>query len=57
VESRKANQFPNTARTPVSVNKYKENPKRYQLLCANCNYAKHRNGGKLYKPKKKRKVA
>ena len=31
--------------------------KRYQLLCANCNQAKKLNGGKLYKPKKKRKAA
>ena len=56
-ESRKSNQLPNTARTTLSVNKYKENPKRYQLLCANCNHAKHKNGGKLYKPKKRKPSA
>jgi len=33
---------------------YLKNPKRFQLLCANCNYAKHKNGGVLYKPKKRR---
>ena len=32
---------------------YYENPKRFQLLCANCNFAKQQNGGKLYKPKKR----
>ena len=53
-ESRKSNHLPNTARTTLSVKKYKENPKRYQLLCANCNHAKHKNGGKLYKPKKRK---
>ena len=37
-----------------SLKKYKENPKRFQLLCANCNWAKRMNGGKLYKPKKRR---
>ena len=31
--------------------------KRFQLMCANCNHAKRMNGGKIYKPKKKRKVA
>ena len=36
---------------------YKENPHRFQLMCANCNWAKHMNGGKIYKPKKKRKVS
>ena len=29
----------------------KENPSRYQILCANCNYAKHYNDGKIYIPK------
>ena len=38
----------------VTVETYLENPKKYQLLCANCNIAKHLNGGKLYKPKKKK---
>ena len=38
-----------------TLKKYLENPERYQLLCANCNQAKKLNGGKLYKPKKKRK--
>jgi hypothetical protein len=37
----------------LTVKKYKENPKRFQLLCANCNQAKAINGGKLYKPKRK----
>ena len=46
----------NTWRNKTTVNQYLENPKKYQLLCANCNYAKHKNGGKLYKPNKKRKV-
>ena len=40
-----------------SIDKYLELPEKFQLLCANCNHAKHKNGGKLYKPKKKRKVA
>tara|TARA_B100000745_G_C19918927_1_gene308765 strand:+ start:52 stop:495 length:444 start_codon:yes stop_codon:yes gene_type:complete len=37
-----------------SLKKYLENPERFQLLCANCNWAKRMNGGKLYKPKKRR---
>ncbi len=41
----------------LKLKTYLENPKKYQLLCANCNWAKHLNGGKLYKPKKKKKVA
>ena len=32
-------------------------PDRFQLMCANCNHAKRMNGGKIYKPKKKRKVS
>ena len=36
---------------------YLENPKKWQLLCANCNWAKHANGGKLYKPKKRKPSA
>ena len=36
---------------------YLENPKRFQILCSNCNHAKKLNGGKLYKPKNKRKAA
>ena len=43
------------SRNKITVNQYLENPKKYQLLCANCNHAKHKNGGKLYKPKKKKK--
>ena len=39
----------------VTLETYLANPKNYQLLCANCNTAKHLNGGKLYKPKKKKK--
>ena len=28
----------------------KRNPSRYQILCANFNYAKHQNGGEMYVP-------
>tara|TARA_R100001530_G_C4296365_1_gene149338 strand:+ start:177 stop:779 length:603 start_codon:yes stop_codon:yes gene_type:complete len=38
----------------VSLLMYLATPERYQLLCANCNISKHLNGGKLYKPKKKK---
>ena len=38
-----------------TLKKYLENPERFQLLCANCNWAKRMNGGKPYKPKKKKK--
>jgi hypothetical protein len=38
----------------ISLEKYLKTPERFQLLCANCNIAKHLNGGKLYKPKKKK---
>ena len=31
---------------------YRENPGSLQLLCMNCNHAKHRNGGELYRPDK-----
>ena len=41
----------------LTVKKYLENPKRFQLLCANCNQAKKNNGGKLYKPKKRKPSA
>ena len=41
----------------LSLKAYQANPNRYQLLCANCNWAKQLNGGELYKPKKKRKAA
>tara|TARA_Y100001951_G_scaffold55170_1_gene43777 strand:- start:171 stop:770 length:600 start_codon:yes stop_codon:yes gene_type:complete len=41
-------------RKRVTLKAYLENPKNFQLLCANCNIAKHWNGGKLYKPKKKK---
>tara|TARA_R110000751_G_C13411126_1_gene439006 strand:+ start:51 stop:473 length:423 start_codon:yes stop_codon:yes gene_type:complete len=37
-----------------SLKKYLENPEKYQLLCANCNWAKRMNNGKLYKPKKRK---
>ena len=30
----------------------KDNPNGLQILCANCNYAKHHNGGELYIPTK-----
>ena len=43
----------NKQRNKITVSQYLENPKRLQLLCANCNHAKHKNGGKLYKPKKR----
>ena len=39
----------------LTVKRYLESPEKFQLLCANCNHAKHKNGGKLYKPKKKKK--
>ena len=39
----------------IELRDYLKNPKKFQLLCANCNQAKKLNGGKLYKPKKKRK--
>ena len=39
----------------LTLKKYLEAPEKFQLLCANCNWAKQQNGGKLYKPKKKRK--
>ena len=37
---------------------HRENPGSLQLLCSNCNHAKGRNGGKLYRPNKftKRKL-
>ena len=41
----------------LTLSRYLENPNNYQLLCANCNLAKHMNNGKIYKPKKKRKVS
>ena len=41
----------------LTLAKYLKNPKRYQILCANCNWAKHKNGGELYNPKKRRKVS
>ena len=41
----------------LTIKQYLATPKRYQILCANCNWAKHKNGGKLYKPKNKKKVA
>jgi len=31
---------------------HRENPGSLQLLCSNCNHAKGRNGGKLYRPNK-----
>ncbi len=38
----------------VSLKDVIKEPKRYQLMCANCNHAKRMNGGKIYKPKKRR---
>ena len=43
------------SRAKVTVKQYLETPDRFQLLCSNCNHAKHKNGGKLYKPKRKRR--
>ena len=37
----------------LTLKKYLEAPEKFQLLCANCNWAKQQNGGKLYKPKKR----
>lgn len=34
----------------TTLKAYLKTPERFQLLCANCNWAKHRNDGKLYKP-------
>ena len=31
---------------------WNETPERLQLLCCNCNYAKAKNGGVIYRPKK-----
>ena len=31
-----------------SLKKIKENKERYQILCCNCNRAKHKNGGELF---------
>ena len=31
---------------------WNETPERLQLLCANCNHAKAKNGGVIYRPKK-----
>ena len=44
-------------RNKVTLKKCLEDPKKYQLLCANCNWAKRLNGGKLYKPKKRKPSA
>ena len=33
-----------------SLKKIKENKERYQILCCNCNRAKHKNGGELFFP-------
>jgi hypothetical protein len=41
----------------TTLKRYMAAPHNYQLLCANCNQAKKLNGGKLYKPKKKKEVA
>jgi hypothetical protein len=38
----------------VTLRRYMQTPERFQLLCANCNHAKRMNGGKIYKPKKRR---
>ena len=40
-----------------AIKKYLETPERYQLLCANCNWAKRMNGGQLYKPKRRKPSA
>jgi len=38
-----------TDRAPT-IKKIRKNRERYQLLCCNCNRAKHKNGGELYIP-------
>ena len=35
----------------IKLSQYLKEPDRFQLLCANCNYAKRMNGGKLYTPR------
>ena len=35
----------------IQLSQYLKEPDRFQLLCANCNYAKRMNGGKLYTPR------
>ena len=37
-----------------SLKKIKENKERYQILCCNCNRAKHKNGGELFFPDRKK---
>ena len=39
----------NNARS-IQLHQYLAEPERYQLLCANCNYAKRMNNGELYRP-------
>ena len=36
----------------VQLQDYLQEPDRFQLLCANCNYAKRLNGGEIYRPAK-----
>ena len=36
----------------LQLGHYLREPDRYQLLCANCNYAKRLNGGEIYRPAK-----
>ena len=44
--------------TAILLKIWNETPERLQLLCSNCNHAKMRNGGVLYRPEKftRRKV-
>ncbi len=39
-------------RPSIQLQDYLKEPDRYQLLCANCNYAKRMNKGELYIPDK-----
>ena len=50
---RKRKRLGNGGSPQVTLSKYLKEPDRYQLLCANCNWAKRLNG-ELYKPKKKK---
>ena len=36
----------------IKLRQYIQEPARYQLLCANCNYAKRMNDGEIYQPEK-----
>ena len=40
----------NGSRTSASLKQIKEDTSRFQILCSNCNRAKHQNDGELYIP-------